>query len=255
MLEYLAFGISAVVVFEKRATVRRLAIASTGLLILASHSSTGLATMGVLVAFGWWIKRYGRRPVSRRAGYVLSSAVATCVLLVLGIISIPLLTEVVGKDATFSGRTKIWSASWWAIEREPWHGYGLGGLFNSSTPITEAIIERVGFKVPHAHNGVLQLVLELGVIGLVLFLIYLIPLMVRAWRLVGRGRPEGTWILMVVVGQLFISISEPTYLLGFFSAIALLYGATARPVPDHRLAVGALQGTEQGVYAQGPTAP
>lgn len=236
MLEYLAFGICAVVVFETRVKVRRVAIVNTALLILASHSSTGLATMGVLVAFWMWIDRYGRKPIGRRARYLLSSMVVACVALVLGIISIPVLTGAVGKDATFSGRTKIWSASWWAIQREPWQGYGLGGLFNSNTAITEAIIERVGFKVPHAHNGVVEIVLELGVVGLVAFIIYLIPLMVRGWRFVADGQPEGIWILMIVVGQLFISISEPTYLLGFFSAIGLLYGATARQASDTRMA-------------------
>jgi exopolysaccharide production protein ExoQ len=244
MLMYLAFGVAAVVVFEKRKRLRHLAIANTAILVLASHSATGLATLGMLVAFSAWLDRYGREPILRRASYLLISMVTVCLAIGIGAISIPILTEAVGKDATFSGRTKIWSAAWWAIQRQPWRGYGLGGVFNSKTPITNAILTRVGFDVPHAHNGILELLLELGLIGLVLFIVYLTPLLVRGWRFVVNGKPQGKWIMIIVVGQLFISVSEPPYLLGFFSAIGLLYGATAR-----YLSAGSVESGEEPLSA------
>jgi hypothetical protein len=78
----------------------------------------------------------------------------------------------------------------------------------------------------------------------VLFIVYLTPLLVRGWRFVVNGKPQGKWIMIIVVGQLFISVSEPPYLLGFFSAIGLLYGATAR-----YLSAGSVESGEEPLSA------
>ncbi|HRB03932.1 MAG TPA: O-antigen ligase family protein, partial [Ilumatobacteraceae bacterium] len=163
MLVFLLFGLALVLGFEHRRRVRRAALFSVVALVVMSHSTTGLAALVVVLAFVVWIKLLQAERTSRRAGFMFVTVVCSAALLTVGTLSIPLLAQVAGKDATFSGRTRIWSACWWAITREPLKGYGLAGVFSGvDLPPTKEMVRQIGFEAASAHNGVLDLLLQLG---------------------------------------------------------------------------------------------
>lgn len=74
-----------------------------------------------------------------------------------------IITKLLKKDMTFSGRTNIWEKVIETIPESLWYGFG-----NNTYVIPNRVTE---FR---SHNMILQLILDNGIIGLLLFLICLI---------------------------------------------------------------------------------
>lgn len=84
------------------------------------------------------------------------------------------LLEAIGKDPTLSARTEIWSRSIQLISERPLLGQSVASFWQ------QAIVDDTGMWFPNAHNGYLQLTIDLGLIGLGLFLFQLSTTLVRA---------------------------------------------------------------------------
>ncbi|UBH16130.1 O-antigen ligase family protein [Macrococcus armenti] len=67
------------------------------------------------------------------------------------------IVDLLGKDLTFSGRTRIWNVAFDVLKEHLWVGNGIGYTF------------KVSYTYFVAHNQLLQLIIESGLIGLVLF--------------------------------------------------------------------------------------
>jgi len=77
--------------------------------------------------------------------------------------------EAVGRDSGLSGRVFLWGLLWRQFERAPWLGYGYGGFWLGwDGPAGEVWAVYPTWRPVHAHNGYLDVALELGVVGLVL---------------------------------------------------------------------------------------
>lgn len=75
----------------------------------------------------------------------------------------------IGRDPTLSGRTGLWEASIEKISERPWLGYGYQAFWQDDGGAVE-IWRSEGYKPPHAHNGFVNVPLDLGLIGLFIFL-------------------------------------------------------------------------------------
>ena len=73
------------------------------------------------------------------------------------------LLELIGRDATLTGRTHIWQLGWEAALESPWLGYGYKTFWGYGG-LARYIL------VGHAHNNFLDVLVELGGIGFILFL-------------------------------------------------------------------------------------
>ncbi len=88
--------------------------------------------------------------------------------------------DLLGKDATFTGRTEIWSGIMRQIELRPWTGYGYAAVWSdhSGRGPFAWIVKEAGFTPQHAHNSWLEQWLGMGIIGLAAWgLFYLQTLM------------------------------------------------------------------------------
>jgi exopolysaccharide production protein ExoQ len=86
-----------------------------------------------------------------------------------------------GKDATFTGRTKIWTALMRQIAERPWTGYGYGVFWHQKGgwgPLAWIIAE-AGFKPQHAHNTWLEQLVAMGIFGLVAFSLFFAQTMIN----------------------------------------------------------------------------
>ena len=79
-----------------------------------------------------------------------------------------------GKDPTLSSRTEIWSQSMQLVLERPLLGQSIASFWQ------QQIVETTGMWFPNAHNGYLQLAIELGLVGLSLFLFQLSTTVVRS---------------------------------------------------------------------------
>jgi O-antigen ligase len=75
-----------------------------------------------------------------------------------------------GRDMTLTGRTELWELSLEKIMEQPLLGYGYTGFWRRMAGDSAEILLELGWEVPHSHNGLVDLTLDLGLVGLLLFL-------------------------------------------------------------------------------------
>jgi exopolysaccharide production protein ExoQ len=88
---------------------------------------------------------------------------------IIGITFTDSLLELIGKDPTLTGRTELWSLVWVAIDMKPVLGWGYSAFWLQSNPMAVAISTVSGWFVPEAHNGLLELLLDIGCVGAAYF--------------------------------------------------------------------------------------
>jgi exopolysaccharide production protein ExoQ len=77
-----------------------------------------------------------------------------------------------GRDITLTGRTTIWQVLLTKFMKHPWLGYGHQGFWRGmSGDSADVWYETLGFMSPNAHNGFLDIAIELGTVGILLFLL------------------------------------------------------------------------------------
>lgn len=178
-------------------------VAAIALIVLAK-ATAALLIVGALVITIPVVLLFRRSNAA--AGLVL------CVLLSVSAAASVAVTEedtvlsVLGKDATLTGRTDLWRQAINYIEERPVLGYGYGAFWEPSARASEKVRAAVGWDAPHSHNGVLDVWLDVGLIGVLsLFAGYLLALR-RAWAgLRAHLTMDGVWamsfLLMLFLGN------------------------------------------------------
>ena len=136
-------------------------------LLLLSTSKTSLVSLMLGVA------ALGFVLLVRRGGVIAVMASYLAVIAVVGlgagvVLAPEALLAILGKDATFTGRTRIWAAIARLIDERPWLGYGYGAVWTDASgwgPLAK-IVKQAGFTPQHAHNSWLEQWLGMGLIGL-----------------------------------------------------------------------------------------
>ena len=140
------------------------------LLVLMSTSKTSLVSL-MLGAGGVMLVALVRRHPASGVATIWLGVLGIAMLAGLMLFAADLFFEILGKDATLTGRTKIWSAAMRQIEMRPWTGYGYGVVWETKgrwTPLAW-IIRDAGFTPIHAHSAWIEQWLGLGVFGLAAF--------------------------------------------------------------------------------------
>ena len=136
-------------------------------LVLMSTSKTSLVSLVLgagALGFVWLIRRGPASATMATWAAVFGALLLAGFLLVAADVFLGLL----GKDATLTGRTKIWAAVIRQIELRPWTGYGYAAVWDDKTgwgPLAW-ITKDAGFKAGHAHNAWLEQWLGMGYVGL-----------------------------------------------------------------------------------------
>lgn len=228
---YLVIALLTVLLLERRRALRWCTtIATLGLLGL-SQSVTSWTVATVAVALSWWLGWFATTARRTRAAVVVPSVVLGGLGLAVLTRVYPTIVDAYGKDLTFTGRTVIWASALEAIERRPITGYGIGGVwFRPHDDPARAILAEVGFTVFHTHNGYLELLLLLGVVGLTLWLWLVSTTLVAAWRALELDHRVAAWAMTVTITVIVVSAAE---VLVFGAWLALLI--VARLIVDgHR---------------------
>jgi exopolysaccharide production protein ExoQ len=136
---------------------------------------------------------------------------AACCLPVLIIIAVnpdPIL-ELIGKDPTLTGRTEIWQYVEQDISLKPILGWGYFAFWTVTNPAAMEIANTVKWFVPQAHNGLLEMLLNVGAVGTVLiFAIYVRNIHFAMSSLRTPERALGLSALIYCVGIFLLGISE-----------------------------------------------
>ncbi|MGL5793015.1 MAG: O-antigen ligase family protein [Waterburya sp.] len=166
-------------------------------------------------------------PVFRKLNFLQANLLFTLIVSIFGMISIWLFSNLsstfslLNKDMTLTGRVPLWNLliESKVVERL-WLGYGYSGFWQpwQGTDNPAAIIIRlIGDWAVHAHNGFLDIILSVGLVGFLLFLFCLFYNIGQAIKLVFSNRtPEAVLPLIIftfiLVGNLSHStIISPSY--------------------------------------------
>ncbi len=203
------------------------------MLVLARASTALLLTMGTgaTTVLLLWLDR-GRAWTLAAvvgAGFALVSA-----MLVLALVDTDALFEAIGKDSTLTGRTEIWAEAWRAIAARPLLGYGYAAFWNRDSPIVQWIWYAVSWEPPTSHSGYLEILLQLGSLGMGIAAIMTFVTIGRAaMGLLRRPRHPSYWALvfltvMVIQGNTeAILLSADLFLVFWIFAVLSL----SRPWP------------------------
>jgi exopolysaccharide production protein ExoQ len=180
-------------------------------LLCLSHSSTSLTCflIGSGLMLVMHLPAFRRRP--KRVSRLGLAIVAVGLLLpVLGASAD--VARLLGRDASFSGRTVIWAALIPTVS-SPLIGTGFDSYWDSpNVKQFQSTLKSMGWYSPErlneAHNGYLDVYLNLGWIGLLLILTILTVGYVRACKANERNRELGGLPLAYVVAGVFYSFTE-----------------------------------------------
>jgi exopolysaccharide production protein ExoQ len=118
-----------------------------------------------------------------------------------------------GRDVTLTGRTELWQLSFEAVQARPWLGYGYSAFWVGWRGESAHIWVRVFWEPPHAHNGWLELLLNLGFGGLTLFIASLIVAISYSIKYLRLQNADCVfWPLMFFTFLMLVNISEATFL-------------------------------------------
>ena len=245
---------------KQRKTRRILAVnamflAMTGWLLQSSQSTTSRVcfVIGCLVILAAHSKVFRRHPAFLKA--IIPASFGLFLILDLGFAMGVRLAKAVGKDPTLTDRTKIW-AFLLGMHTNPIFGTGYQSFWLGSR--LKYFWDNAGLgPINEAHNGYLEVYLELGLIGVLLLIGFLI---VSYWAICRRLTSSSslavlglaTWLVVV-----FYDMSEAgfnnglLYLMLLMSALAIPARArkrvrnfaafdnahTVNPVPDASLSV------------------
>ncbi|MEM7340057.1 MAG: O-antigen ligase family protein [Actinomycetota bacterium] len=123
--------------------------------------------------------------------------------------NIALLAQWLDKDVSLTGRVPMWGALIPVAEQRPLFGHGYAATFGGFfSPIHEVWIV-AGWQPAHAHNALLQIWLEIGVFGVLLFLLFYFRAVSRAISILGIVPGAiGMWPLVFLTTALLVSITE-----------------------------------------------
>jgi len=158
-------------------------------LVLMSTSKTSLVSLMLGVGALGFVLAARRSPA---AGAAVTWTSVTGVILLAGFILVAsdVFFAILGKDATLTGRTKIWSAALHQIEERPWLGFGYAAVWDDKSgwgPFAW-ISKEAGFQAQHAHNSWLEQWLGMGLLGLAAWGLFYIQTMTLAIIAVFRDR-------------------------------------------------------------------
>jgi exopolysaccharide production protein ExoQ len=139
-------------------------------LLKGADSSTSLATLIVGVATFLGLRLFRKLKLM-----VPQVGLLALVIVLLGFgVSAPFLggsnvaafSSSLGRDATLTGRTEVWAALLPVLKQQLLLGYGFGSFWTDA--------RRELYDIPTAHSGYLDILLELGAVGLALYTVWLL---------------------------------------------------------------------------------
>lgn len=155
---------------------------SAFLFVRASSATAYLAAGGAaLVLATVLLMRRTQRPGERTKYYVGYAAIGAAAALVLVFFREPIFT-LLGRGADLTGRESIiWTAVLERASQRPVAGWGFSTPWVITDPLFDGWIIDHGVSVQQAHNMWLDVYLQLGIVGLILFGLTLLAYIWRTW--------------------------------------------------------------------------
>lgn len=190
---------------DDKSTIRWLAASALfAMAIIFSRSATAYVTAVILTGqiILLWVLR------SPMSSWLRVTLLGGVVLTGVGFLAAtyPVILEMLGKDVTLTGRLPLWSAMLEVQQQQaPWFGYGYGVFWETEAALHVQALVR--WYAGHAHNGVIDKVMHLGVLGACFYVAMLGMMVFQAVKLASQNTNHA-WLLIMVTTLLLLSLTS-----------------------------------------------
>ena len=155
------------------------------------------------------LMRHASTPRARSATYAVIAAAAAAVT-ALSLVFQSQLLQLVGKSDNLTGRSGIWDTVIALAQQRPVFGWGWVSFWPPWVEPFKNLIIRNGVMQLHAHNAWLDVWLQLGIVGLIVFGALVITTLVRSWltatdRVVSAPGSPGTFSAVSLLAPLLLT--------------------------------------------------
>ncbi len=186
-------------------------IALSLFIIAMTQSRSGWAIAAIYLVFAGTLRLLGR---FERKGLLplVGSLFAATAAVALAVIQYPsLIFSLLSRSNSLSGRTQIWRAISASILRHPIGGYGFDAFWSLLQGEASRVFAAAGWIVTGAHNGFLNVGLELGLAGLALVAAVLLQAFRRANKAFQPGHSRYVdWCIGIVFLTVIYNLDERT---------------------------------------------
>lgn len=157
-------------------------VVAAGVVVLTRSATIAIAlvVLGAVLIVVWRMRR-ARTPRRRTAVYAVATG-AFALALTGAIVFREQLLEALGKDTDLTGRLEIWDAVWGLIVERPWFGWGWVSYWTPWSEPLGTLVKQADVWQLHAHNAWLDVWMQLGIVGLIVFVGFAGAALVKAWQ-------------------------------------------------------------------------
>jgi len=201
------------------------------ILIYFGQSATALMSVLFIFLTAQGLKRLSLQS-KQSVLMVLLFLIFTSVLLFLFLVNFETFLSVNDKDITLSGRTPLWATLWDFIQKKPILGYGYGSFYSGEAREANLLWQIHEWNPVHSHNGYIQLLLNSGFIGLVIFVLgYVSCLFNSLFKYLLSKEPQMLWVFLFLMYNVFLNFTEVSFFTGsnvWIIAIASIYSMNVK---------------------------
>ncbi len=205
---------------------------AVGLIALSTSKTSLVVALAGAGALGF-------TAVTRRGGvWTLAAAfAAVSALAAAGVVALTAgdaVFAMLGKDATLTGRTKVWAGALREAATRPWTGFGYGVVWTDEDRWSPRawIFKYAGFTAHHAHNSWIETYLGLGRLGLGAVALMMLDVWARALASVARS-PAAVFAIPFLTVYSLTMLTESVMLIynDFYTTllVAVVAGVSSRP--------------------------
>lgn len=170
-----------------------------------------------------WMKKsqikIGLPPLMFIVAFIIGFGIATVIA---GGSTMSQFTSTLGRSETLTGRTDIWAAILPIAMQSPILGHGFGGFW------TPEVSEKI-FQISESHNGYLEIILELGFVGILFFSIFILSCCQKAIKELDHDFDFGVLFICFIVMISLYNITEASINTFTSHLMAILLFLSVRP--------------------------
>jgi O-antigen ligase len=192
-------------------------------LIIMTQSATGRIGLGCLLFYLIGMKLIGRFRSRDRSIVVILASMITLSVSIVGLSRATEISYLLGKNATWTGRTDLWGLIMPSLMKHPILGYGYKAFWMGYQGEASNVSSAAGWAVTSAHNAYLEVWITLGAVGLGLVVYSLVRALRDAWICFhAQQTPARDWYICLVFLSLVMSLDEGE-MVGCNNLLWLLY--------------------------------
>ncbi len=166
-------------------------------------TATGILVIGI----GSLLFLYRKKNVRRMATFLVLMVALVLLCLPFADSLAPAVTSAFQRDSSFTGRTDIWRAVLEVASDNPLLGVGYGGYWG-----LEDVTIYSTLGVRESHSGYLDVYLEVGMVGIVLFSAFLLAYYRKALRELNHAYDWGLFGICLLIMSLIHGFTESSFL-------------------------------------------